>query len=283
MFCFVVARPQTYEKFNVRLMRPQLNKCDTYEVLSNKSFWVAHNKRAQSIIKGNMDVSVRSTVFGRLAVNVPIFMQVWNWLSTHYTIYEHTWVVKMDADALVDILRLRALLATCTLKPPVLTTHALSTFGAAFAMHSSLLKSYRGIRENCTMDYDTIRKSGGFYAEDHYVHQCLTKYTKVARWPIQPQIIGTMGVRPICLCITRSRESERTEKCAQRVIMQQPIYIEHVMKAGGRVYAQCCVCVVDAIRARTIVESPVIAIGTYRTATWLLTNRAGPGVGISSI
>ena len=234
MFCFVVARPRTYEEHNVRFMRPQLQKCDAYDVFSNESFPVAHNRLSRAVIQGDVDVQIRGTVLGPIAANVPIFMQVWRWLSMHYTIYNQTWVVKIDADSLVDIPRLRAFLVTCTLRPPVITTHTKSSvWGASFALHSSILKNYSAFRQSCEEDYRMVLRKGGFFAEDHYMFRCLTARTTISQWPIQPVMIEHSGCRTNSSVHRALKIPKRFEECARRITVQQPIYFEHVMKTGG--------------------------------------------------
>eukprot|EP00322_Chrysochromulina_rotalis_P003145 CAMPEP_0115836110 /NCGR_PEP_ID=MMETSP0287-20121206/4540_1 /TAXON_ID=412157 /ORGANISM="Chrysochromulina rotalis, Strain UIO044" /LENGTH=286 /DNA_ID=CAMNT_0003289587 /DNA_START=1 /DNA_END=861 /DNA_ORIENTATION=+ len=185
MFCFAVVRPRTYEVANLQCMLPELESCSGFEIISNESFRVTQNYSTTAVITGSMDRLIDRSWLGAIARNTDIFQQVW-WNLSNRNWDNFAWVVKIDADAVVNIERLQALLAPYVHRLSITTSAACNgVLGGLYAIRTQLVRMYKDFHRGCLQNFREREAYGAYYAEDYFIYACLTNFTKVRKVPIQ--------------------------------------------------------------------------------------------------
>eukprot|EP00928_Gymnodinium_smaydae_P029743 TRINITY_DN22313_c0_g1_i1.p1 TRINITY_DN22313_c0_g1~~TRINITY_DN22313_c0_g1_i1.p1 ORF type:complete len:287 (-),score=35.83 TRINITY_DN22313_c0_g1_i1:17-811(-) len=176
IFCFVVAKPGTYE---VNLMRAQFEKgvgifaCDEWAVLSSER------------IEGLETTMLHLITDSGSADNTRTFIAAWNLLtSPSYVdrLLRHEWIVKVDPDSAFVPSRLKTMLPEED-KPMYLHLPTYQIFGAVEPFSRGAVKAFATGSQRCEKE---INYSG--MAEDTYVTECM-KLLKVDGVDC-PQLLG---------------------------------------------------------------------------------------------
>merc|ERR1711865_374871 len=124
LFCFIVVQPG--KEFDlVPLHAASLKQCTDYAVYSNVSYHFEDSDILSTpVIDGSMDVPLEMTQYGPIATtNTKVLLPVWRHVVQQAARYD--WVVKLDADTVVLIDRLRTVLAGLSTRlaqtPPFIT------------------------------------------------------------------------------------------------------------------------------------------------------------------
>jgi hypothetical protein len=173
LFCFVVVRPNTSEVELVAAaleLDDGLKSCDHHVVYSNVTALSAPGVPgpifADAAIRGNMDVP-RGGVYNT-AMNTPVFQQVYRKMFYDKQFGEYDWVVKLDADAVVSVSKLRSTLAKHNPADPQILGIGHVMRGCAMAVTSGALARYAARPAICEKMVD-IRNIG----EDWYLTYCM--------------------------------------------------------------------------------------------------------------
>lgn len=110
LYCWVLMQPDSYE---TDLLRDQFQKhisifnCEDHAIISNKLIQVDAGLVTEVV---EIDLSCESGGEFGTALNLDIFIQVWNHIVTSGVYLNHDWTVKSDPDAVFFADRLRGLL-----------------------------------------------------------------------------------------------------------------------------------------------------------------------------
>jgi hypothetical protein len=173
LFCFVVVMPNTTE---VELLAAALaddngiKACDRYVVYSNVSRLSEPDApvslAADAAIRGSMDVP-RGGIYNT-AMNTPVFQQVYRKMFYDNNFRDYDWIVKLDADSVVSVSKLRSILAKHKSDDPQIIGIGHVMRGCAMAVTSGALARYAEHPQVCENMVD-IRTIG----EDWYLTYCM--------------------------------------------------------------------------------------------------------------
>jgi len=121
LFCFAHMMPNSTEE---GLMKAQLDKrvglfsCNAYAVISEQKRWLGKDECDKDVFtwkeelptptKGHCDLAAgQTTGCTNSFLNTPVFMFIWDSLISSNLLWDHDWVVKMDADTVFLPERLR--------------------------------------------------------------------------------------------------------------------------------------------------------------------------------
>jgi len=197
-FCFMVIRPNSYEE---ELLRAAMNDggfpaCTELRVYSNVSS--VAGQPAIPAVAGSMDVQSGGEYM--CALNTPIFIQVYRRMFQEGAYKDYDWVVKIDADSVINDLFLQRILDRVpnALGPLVLNNAEhdgpLGLKGALIAVTSAALSLYAQSPSACEEGVSWTDKS-----EDWYLGICLID---VLRVPVrfEPQLVKQLGNAGPALC-----------------------------------------------------------------------------------
>jgi hypothetical protein len=147
-----------------------LKSCDRYAVYSNVSRLsqpgVPKTIAAIAAIRGTMDVP-RGGIYNT-AMNTPVFQQVYRKMFYDNNFREYDWIVKLDADAVVSVSKLRSTLAKHNPGDPQIIGIGKVMRGCAMAVTSGALARY-AVRPGVCENMVDIRNIG----EDWYLTYCM--------------------------------------------------------------------------------------------------------------
>lgn len=182
LFCFALMMPHSYEQ---ELLEDQESRgtglfdCDDWMIYSNKPIQIG--PKTASVIDSDLKCKMGGE-FGT-ALNLDIFIVLWDKLVEDALYLEHNWTAKVDPDAVFFALRLRM----------ILTTHTEGESGSylnncKYGLHGPLeVFSRKAVTawsegwRDCKKTFE--EKCGGdcFWGEDLFIDQCLDKVLKVKR------------------------------------------------------------------------------------------------------
>lgn len=117
LFCWSVICPGSTDEASAALLaRNVLSRCDSFAIYSNISRLRPSLLPATPAIRGSMNVP--SFFFG-WASNSALFISVYKQMVAERRHMRHTWIVKVDPDAVVVVPRLRRMLATLNASQPL--------------------------------------------------------------------------------------------------------------------------------------------------------------------
>ena len=180
-------------------IHPELARCDGHAAYSNESFSVdlggGGAYRTTRAFRGPMAQKPKQTMFGKIAVNTPVFIKFWRFFikfsadgasarTAAGTHLDYDWIVKLDVDTVFFADRLRARLEELppeTEKAPVLLTNPCAPnyqqpngcfFGGLEVFSSALVEEYalKG-RTACEP-----RAEGWDVSEDGYWRECAVQF-----------------------------------------------------------------------------------------------------------
>jgi hypothetical protein len=173
LFCFVVVRPNTTEVELVLAaleVADGLKSCDRYAIYSNASSLsgpgAPSSLAATAAIRGSMDVPLGGIY--HTAMNTPVFQQVYRRMFYDNDFRQYDWIVKLDADSVVNVPKLRRTLAKHNPGDPQIIGIGRVMRGCVMAVTSGALARYAARPEACENMVD-IRNIG----EDWYLTYCM--------------------------------------------------------------------------------------------------------------
>lgn len=195
MFCVTLMMPTGEEP---ALMAALLERglgafsCDGYAVISNENITLEGGPTgavATDVMSGSLDCPIGGQYQVRL--NKDVFVRFWNKVASDPRAFNYDWVVKLDADAVFIVDRMRGLLGylfpddggRAVGKSAFLKNCKYTMYGAVEVVSRSALESYA----SDLMDGSPVCSSGGAgdsIVEDRYLNECMKQLgaTKVEAW-----------------------------------------------------------------------------------------------------
>lgn len=197
-FCFMVIRPNSYEETVLRTAMADggFPACTEFRIYSNVSS--VGGQAAVPAVAGSMDVPNGGEY--NCALNTPIFLQVYRKIFAEGDYRGYDWVVKIDADSVInDAFFQRVLDRQPNASKPLVLNNAehhgpLGLKGALIAVTSAALALYAADPPACELGVEWADKS-----EDWFLGLCLIDVLKV---PVrfEPQLVKQLGGGGPALC-----------------------------------------------------------------------------------
>lgn len=184
MFCWAVARPDTFEVYLLGMQRRKhtgLFECDWYSVYSNKLLPISPTFNSTLI-----DVDLNSKIGGEFnsPLNIDIFLTAWQKVFEEGAYEKYHWTVKVDVDAVFLPQRLRYVL----LQHPDTHPRGLYFVNCKYGLHGPIevlsrkaVGSLRGGWKVCKNSFAKMCKGSCQWGEDMFLDQCLKRVLKIER------------------------------------------------------------------------------------------------------
>jgi len=182
LYCFALMAPSGYETELMQYIiaqRTSLFQCDTAEVFSNKEIELTEDV---STIQVDTDLHCEFGGEFGTALNLDIFLAIWEAVFRRARWTAHEWTVKVDPDAVFFPARLRTVLAH-HVEPP----NGVYLNNCKFGMHGPIevfsrnaVGAFQAAGEQCKAHFEQQCQGDCKWGEDIWVDQCLM-YLNVKR------------------------------------------------------------------------------------------------------
>eukprot|EP00445_Apocalathium_hangoei_P004426 CAMPEP_0203844332 /NCGR_PEP_ID=MMETSP0359-20131031/3133_1 /ASSEMBLY_ACC=CAM_ASM_000338 /TAXON_ID=268821 /ORGANISM="Scrippsiella Hangoei, Strain SHTV-5" /LENGTH=818 /DNA_ID=CAMNT_0050759247 /DNA_START=47 /DNA_END=2500 /DNA_ORIENTATION=- len=184
LYCFVLILPGSYEQ---QLLATQSRQrvgiflCDEYTVYSNKPI-----DDLLGVPVGIVNSSLKCEKGGEFgtALNLDIFMSVWDAVRDNGKFLHQDWTVKVDPDSVFFPDRLRSLIGTDVFEPPsgvYLNNCMFGLHGPLEVLSKRAVESWLEGRYKCKDHFWEMCHGDCLWGEDLFVDQCLWKVLNVRR------------------------------------------------------------------------------------------------------
>lgn len=183
LYCWALIQPDSYEK---ELLADQYNKhigifdCEEYAILSNQVVEVANGYMTE-LVETELGCE-KGGEFGT-ALNLDIFIVVWNRIVQLGTFALHDWTVKADPDAVFFADRLKALLPHHPEegKGVYLNNCKMGMHGPVEVFSRNAVTALTNNWQNCQAYFQQLCGGDCQWGEDMFIDQCLMKVVGARR------------------------------------------------------------------------------------------------------
>jgi len=183
LFCIALMLPHTYEQQLLAMQyqnKVSLFACEAYQVLSNGTYQVA-----PGLTSGAIDSSLQCKKGGEFgtALNLPIFIAVWEKVIHDGIYLKHDWVVKVDPDAVFFADRLRGIVTVHYERPSgvYLNNCKYGLHGPIEVFSKNAITAWAKGYKTCQAHFWNVCQGDCFWGEDLFIDQCLWKVLNVTR------------------------------------------------------------------------------------------------------
>jgi len=184
LFCFMVMRPPpSNEPDLVKLhlsMKAGIFACDEHAVYSNKAIDLGSGEVA-IIVDSNL--KCKSGGEFKTALNLDIFLKVWERVFQDGTYKNYDWSVKVDPDSVFFPERLRLALYEYGggSEKVYLNNCKFGLHGPLEVFSRTAVEAWKGGRQKCLKHFDKVCSGPCYWGEDMFIDQCMEKVLKVSR------------------------------------------------------------------------------------------------------
>jgi hypothetical protein len=183
LFCFALMLPGSYEQDLLAMQynaKVSLFQCEGFAVLSNKSIVIA-----PGLTSGVADSDLQCKKGGEFgtALNLDIFIAVWEKVIADGVYLKHDWTVKVDPDAVFFADRLRSIVGVHSETPTgvYLNNCKYGLHGPIEVFSKNAVTSWATGRQQCQDYFWKLCHGDCFWGEDLFIDQCLWKVLKIRR------------------------------------------------------------------------------------------------------
>jgi len=183
MWCWVLMRPPP--NYETGLVRFQFHKrlgifgCDGYAVYSNQSL-VLGNSTKTRVVDSNLSCSVGGEF--KTALNLHIFMTLWNKIIADGDYAGYGWTVKVDPDSVFHPERLRSVFKYGSIKDKVYFNNCkFGLHGPIEVFSRNAVQAWGWGKDQCDAHFRKLCAGDCFWGEDMFIDQCLSRVLKVRR------------------------------------------------------------------------------------------------------
>jgi len=184
VLCFAVMRPASYEQGLLAWQyqrKVNLFACDEWSVFSSKRVEIVPGLLESAVVDSDLKCDVGGE-FGT-ALNTEIFFKVWDMVFEEGRYLYHTWVVKVDPDAVLFVDRLRVALSYHREEENgvYLNNCKFGLHGPLEVFSQNATTVWRHGRKKCVDHFTRLCSGPCLWGEGMFIDQCLQKVHKVRR------------------------------------------------------------------------------------------------------
>jgi len=217
LYCWALMQPDSYE---VGLFADQFNKrisifnCEEYTIFSNKRVEVASGLVTE-VVQTELGCEMGGE-FGT-ALNLDIFIEVWNRIVQLGTFQSHEWTVKSDADAVFFADRLKGLLPHHSEEPKgvYLNNCKLGMHGPLEVFSRNAVSALSQSWQACKDHFQQLCGGDCKWGEDMFIDQCLQKVAGARR-------DNEWGLLAEDHCLANTQEQWSPQKCDGTTVAFHP-------------------------------------------------------------
>lgn len=183
LYCFALMVAGSYEQGLLKRqfeLKVSIFQCDEYAVLSNETVRIAPHVVTQVV---DSDLGCVKGGEFMTALNLGIFMAVWDKVIADRRFLEHEWTIKVDPDAVFFATRLRVALAVHFETPTgiYLNNCKYGMHGPVEVFSRNAVRSWGRGRHQCIDHFWKLCGGDCLWGEDMFIDQCLWKVLGVQR------------------------------------------------------------------------------------------------------
>mmetsp|Transcript_47717 Transcript_47717/g.94833 ORF Transcript_47717/g.94833 Transcript_47717/m.94833 type:complete len:503 (+) Transcript_47717:78-1586(+) len=184
LWCWVLMRPPPcYETSLIRFQfssRVGIFSCDGYAVYSNQSLPVGNATTTRVV---NSDLVCSSGGEFKTALNLNIFMTVWNKVIADGDYARYDWTVKVDPDSVFypERLRLAVFEYGSGNDKVYLNNCKFGLHGPIEVFSRTAVQAWASGRGQCNAHFNKLCSGDCFWGEDMFIDQCMSRVLKVRR------------------------------------------------------------------------------------------------------